>query len=134
MTSEFIVDTHALIWYVAGDSRLGTGARAVLEDPASRLIVPAIALAEAYWVVEGGRTSIPSISSLSTRLDADPRFQIAPLDRKTVERAAGLTVIPEMHDRQIVATALLLIDAGASVAVLTKDAEIQNSGLVPIVW
>jgi hypothetical protein len=35
---------------------------------------------------------------------------------------------------QIVATALLRAEAGASVALLTRDANITASGLVPIVW
>ena len=41
------------------------------------------------------------------------------------------TAIPEMHDRQIVATALLAQEAGVDVAILTKDANITASGLVP---
>jgi hypothetical protein len=39
-----------------------------------------------------------------------------------------------MHDRQIVATALQLVDNGVSVALLTCDTNIMASGLVPIVW
>ncbi|HEY2584759.1 MAG TPA: hypothetical protein VGI81_03215 [Tepidisphaeraceae bacterium] len=50
--------------------------------------------------------------------------------------AAFLSVgaITEIHDRQIVATALVLIDRGDSVAILTRDANITASGLVPVIW
>jgi hypothetical protein len=39
-----------------------------------------------------------------------------------------------MHDRQIVVTALVLADAGERVALLTNDADITASGLLPVVW
>jgi PIN domain nuclease of toxin-antitoxin system len=54
-----VVDTHALLWFLGGSARLGATARIVLGDPNSLLILPATALAEACWIVERGRTSIP---------------------------------------------------------------------------
>ena len=67
-------------------------------------------------------------------VDADPRVVVVPFDRATLAKTLSLTAITEMHDRQIVATALLLVDQEATIAVLTKDTNIRNSGLVPIVW
>jgi PIN domain nuclease of toxin-antitoxin system len=45
-----VVDTHALIWFLEGNPRLGAAAKTVLMDPDSELILPAIALAEAVWI------------------------------------------------------------------------------------
>jgi PIN domain nuclease of toxin-antitoxin system len=42
----FVVDTHALAWFVSRDRRLGARARTVLRDPNVRLIISAIVLAE----------------------------------------------------------------------------------------
>lgn len=42
----YVVDTHALVWYLTGDRRLGPQAEAVLNDPDVTLIIPAIVLAE----------------------------------------------------------------------------------------
>lgn len=67
-------------------------------------------------------------------VDADPRVVVLPLDRTVLDKTLGMTAITEMHDRQIVATALCLADKGETVAVLTKDRNIQMSGLAPIVW
>ncbi len=50
------------------------------------------------------------------------------------DRSQGLTAISEMHDRRIVATALVLADTGERAALLTHDANITGSGLVPIAW
>ena len=97
-------------------------------------MLPATTLAEACWIVEHGRTNIPSVAVLLTSVDADPRFSLYPLDRSVVDRSNGLAAIGEMHDRQIVATALVLADRGERIALLTRDQNITASGLVPIVW
>jgi PIN domain nuclease of toxin-antitoxin system len=44
---EYIIDAHTLVWYVADSPRLGANAGAAMDDPASVLLVPVIALAEA---------------------------------------------------------------------------------------
>ena len=131
---NYIVDTHALIWFLEGNPRLGAQAKAVLENPASVFFVPLIVLAEATWLVEHGKTSIPTVEALLDAVDADPRVTILPLDRSVLEKTLSLGMITEMHDRQIVATALLLAERGESIAMLTKDANIRDSGLVSVVW
>ena len=85
-------------------------------------------------MIEHGRTSIPTVGDLLNAVDADSRVFVVPFDRATLDKALLLTAITEMHDRQIVATALLLVDQGEAVVVLTKDANIRDSGLVSTVW
>jgi PIN domain nuclease of toxin-antitoxin system len=131
---RFVVDTHALIWFLEGNSRLGVKAKAVLEDASSSLVMPAIALAEAVWIVERGKTSIPSVTALMNAISADPRVTIVPLDQAVIQQTIGLSPIHEMHDRQIVATALLLQNQGETVSLLTCDQNITASGLVSVLW
>lgn len=57
-----------------------------------------------------------------------------PLDKTVIDRSHALSAIHEMHDRHIAATALVLADRGETVALLTHDADIIASGLLPIVW
>lgn len=134
MASEYVLDAHTLVWFLEGNPRLGANARAAMQDPASVLYLPIIALAEACWVVDRGRTSIPSVSSLLADVDADPRLALIPLDRTILDISLTLTSINEMHDRQIAATALHLATAGSAVPLLTCDGNITASGIVPIVW
>jgi PIN domain nuclease of toxin-antitoxin system len=131
---KYILDTHALVWFQEGNPRLGAGARTVMSDPRSQLILPAIALAEAAWIVQQGKTSIPSPEDLWRAIDADPRVAVYPLDERVIRRSFGLVAIREMHDRYIVATTLLLIEAGEQAALLTRDQNIAGSALVPIIW
>jgi PIN domain nuclease of toxin-antitoxin system len=107
MADEYIVDAHSLIWFLEGSQRLGMNARTAMRDPGSTLVLPVIALAEACWMVERGRSIIPSVAALLADVDADPRITLVPLDRDILDISLTLTAIGEMHDRQIVATALL---------------------------
>lgn len=131
---KYVLDTHPLLWFIQGDSRLGPNAKAVLDTVAADLILPATAFAEACWIVEHGRTAIPDVTTLLSIIATETRISIALLDAATVERSLTLTAIHEMHDRQIVATALLLAGRGEQVTLLTRDQNITNSGLVPVVW
>jgi PIN domain nuclease of toxin-antitoxin system len=131
---KYVVDTHALIWFLEGNSRLGEKAKNVLSEPSSQLVLPAIALAEAAWIVERGRTSIPSVVELLNAVNADPRLVIYSLDKAIIQQTLSLSAITEMHDRQIVATALILTSQGETVTLLTCDQNITASGLVSICW
>ena len=131
---KYVVDTHALIWFLEGNLRLGINAKTILTDSASQLILPAIALSEAVWIVDRAKTSIPSVTELLNAVNADPRIVIYPVDKTVIEQSLNLSVISEMHDRLIVATAFVLKNQGEQIALLTCDRNITTSGLLTVVW
>jgi hypothetical protein len=92
------------------------------------LVIPLIALAEACWMIAHGKSSIPTVKDLLTVVDADPRLVVPPVDRTIFDKSLGLTVIAEMHDRQIVATALCLVDQGETAALREVRAGFQTVG------
>ncbi len=100
----------------------------------SALVLLIIALAEVCWMVENGKSTIANVQDLLAAVDADPRLEIMPLNRAVLDRSLGIAVIDEMHDRQVVASALVLQDKGATVTILTRDSVIQSSGLVTVLW
>ena len=51
----YVLDTHAIVWHLANDRRLGTAARHALADETSRLLVPTIVLAELKHLAETTR-------------------------------------------------------------------------------
>ena len=134
MPSKYVVDTHAMIWFSTGDPRLGPNAKRILSNPDSELILPITALAEVCWIIERGRTSIRSVTDFLLMIDLDPRVTVTPLDRTILDKTLTLTNINEIHDRQITATALVLIDRGESIALITRDENIRETNLVPVVW
>ena len=133
MAAKHFVDTHAFLWYLAGSAQLGSRAKSILQDPQCELFLSAITLAEACWIVEHGRVPL-TVSDILTAIDNDPRITVLPLDRNVVERSNALTLVGEMHDPQIVTTALIMQSQSETVDLLTKDRNITASGLVITVW
>jgi PIN domain nuclease of toxin-antitoxin system len=128
---RYVVDTHALIWYLGNDARLGTNARQILEDPDKFLIVPILVLTEAKHAAERKRVSV-SFDTILQEMITSPRIAVFPLD------VSALNYLPsqlDIHDSIIVATARSCRDFfGEEVALLTNDRAITESGIVPVIW
>src|SRR6266478_1909904 len=133
MANRFVLDTHALVWYVEGSARLSSAAKTIMDDSASEMILPAIALAEAVHIVDKGRTSILSSMDLLKDVVTEQRIRIQPLTLEIIQESLRAGVVKEMHDRLIVATALYEQRMGHQVSLVTKDSNIVSSGLVSTV-
>jgi PIN domain nuclease of toxin-antitoxin system len=134
MARKYVLDTHAILWYLEGNPRLAPAAKSIIDEPAAELVLPVIALAEAAFVVERRRSNIPSVASLLASIQADPRIEVYPVTLEIFQQSLTAQTIPELHDRLIVATVLHLIRLGHSVRLLTRDSIITNAHLVPVVW
>lgn len=135
MADLYIIDTHPLLWYLDDNPRLGHQAKAILSAPGSRFWLPVIALAEAFFILEKRRSEFSiTQNELMDKLKVDPRIRIVALGQRVLEQTLECTAIDEMHDRQIVATAMLAQKAGFDIAILTRDGNITDSGLIPVVW
>lgn len=136
MADKYILDTHALVWYLEGNPRLGRKAKATMSAADSELVLPLIALAEAAYLIERGRVGIPTISNLLADVQADRRIEIYPLTMEIFEQSLtskGLS-IPELHDRFIVSTGLYLQGLGHTATILTKDETITGAEVLPVTW
>ena len=131
---KYVVDTHALLWFLSGSQQLSVHARSILSSPESQLIIPAIVLAEAVWITRNRKAPAVTSDSVVAAVHADKRISVYQLDIAVVERTMRLDAITEMHDRQIVATALVLQEAGEEIALVTCDRNITASNRVPIAW
>lgn len=132
--SKFIIDTHALIWYLEGNPRLGSAAKSIIEDPASDLVLPIIALAEAIHIVEKSRTRISNVDDLLNDIGDDSRLEVHPLTMEILLIGRQVIGIPEMHDRLIVATGLFYQTRGEHVSILTRDSTIIQSSMLKVIW
>ena len=133
---KYVVDTHALVWYLCQSPRLGENARRILNDPESEIILPATAFAEVCWIIEHKPDKFAGlkVSDVISTIDRDGRIIITPLTREVVEQSIRLNSVSEMHDRHIAATALLLEEGGETAALITSDSNIVASGLVTVLW
>lgn len=124
----FVVDTHALVWFLGRDPRLSEKAHTILRDPTARLIIPAIVLAEIKYLGNKGRFS-QTLDDVLRVINADPRCLVYPIDLSVVRRAPPAL---DIHDSLIVGTALA--QSAAVDGILTCDEAIAASSLVPAVW
>ena len=129
-----VVDTHAALWYLFDDPRLSPIAGAAL-DQATRegapILLPSICLVETTYLVEKGRVKVAALERLISALDEDePVFILAPLDRAVAAavRQISRSVIPDLPDRVIAATALAL-----GVPLVTRDAGIR-AAWIQAIW
>jgi len=125
-----LLDTHAVLWLVQGDARLSDPARRRIESAQrSELFISDLLLLELAMLIKKGRVTVriePTvfIDGLARR------FAVVPLDATIAVRAMDLPLpLGDPFDRVFVATALAL-DA----TLVTRDAAIHDSGLVPVVW
>lgn len=133
--SEYVADTHAIVWHLFARPRLGRSAMAIFDDAEAgkaKIFIPAAALAEVIMVVEKQR--IPGITMPQFEIDyllmrQSSSYEFLPLFPDDVFDNRTLTVIPEIFDRLIVAEALRL-----RLPLITRDTVIRASGVVPVVW
>lgn len=130
-SSRFVIDTHALWWYLNSSNRLSTAAAAAFrlaETGNAILIVPAIVVAEYYFVsVKVGQPVAPS--ALMDALVEVRGVELSELGREQLEFLDRLPEIPEMHDRLIAADSLIY-DA----PLVTRDAVLTASPQIDTVW
>lgn len=126
-----IVDTHALVWYLTRDRRLGSRARQILDDDSARLIVPAIVLAEAKHIADRHRVPM-NFQQILEHVTTSENMEIYPMALAVIQE---LPKELDIHDAIIVATARAAQDFfGEGVAILTNDIAITESNLVPVIW
>jgi PIN domain nuclease of toxin-antitoxin system len=127
----YLIDTHALVWFLQKDAQLGPAAAAALQDPASEIVIPAIVLAEIAFLNSRSRITLDLPTVLSF-IGGASNGHTYPLDEQVAQLLPGTLKI---HDAIIVATAILFRDVlRKPAAVVTKDAAITASGLIPVVW
>jgi PIN domain nuclease of toxin-antitoxin system len=121
----YIVDTHALVWFLEGDSRLSITARDALSNPIVQLVIPTIVLAEIAFLYAKHRITI-GLAEVHTHIASVANCIIYPLDEVVVDY---IPTTLDIHDAIIVATALTFSDVlDENTAIITKDAKIKTSG------
>ena len=130
-----MTDTHALYWHLTNDLRLSPPALKVFceaDTGLHQILVPGIALIEMIYLVEKGRLDEAQVEQVFTLLDTvDSSYVFASLDQSTARalRHIPREVILDMPDRIIAATAYQL-----GLPLITRDALIQSSGVVSVIW
>ncbi len=127
----YVVDTHALFWYLRDDSRLTPAADAVFRLAAAggaHIIVPAIVVAELFYLTQKLGAPIPP-SALLADISESREFVFSELGRAQLEKMEGIEGVTEMHDRLVAAEALV-----HQAPIVTGDESLRESGAVQVIW
>ena len=123
---KLLLDTHAALWFLSGDERLGVGARHHLTDGTNRVLLSAAVVLEVAIKRSLGKLVAPE-ESLSLLLGAG--VQALPV---SIEHAAAVEHLPWHHrdpfDRMLVAQASI---EGA--ALVSRDDALRPYG-VTLIW
>ncbi len=103
-----LVDTHAILWWFAGDKRLSSSAKRILENPVNRRSVSVASLWEiAIKIGTGGLTARDLTLGIIVDRLAEQEFAIVPI---RVADLLRLELLPPIHrdpfDRLLIAQAL----------------------------
>ena len=130
-----VLDTHALVWWVNGDSRLSTPAKSAIDDvleQGGRVLVSAITAWEIAMLVVRGRIALSmDLDEWLRVVETLEGVCIVPITAQTAVQS--VTLPGEFHkdpaDRLIVALA-----REKNVPIITADEKIQTYPHVRWVW
>ncbi|KJR40334.1 PilT protein domain-containing protein [Candidatus Magnetoovum chiemensis] len=133
---QYVIDTHALLWYITEDDKLSPKANFLIEQAEAgeaEIIVPAIVLIESISVISNPRKEMRyNPYELVQWLEESPSFIVSPLETKTIysfmENMKRYSMLRDDHDRLIIATSMLY----SSIPIITKDEKIHK--IYPCIW
>lgn len=103
---DFLLDTHALLWWFAGDTRLSSRAARAIGDRQNRCCLSSVSLYEIAF--KGTLGKLPGVNF--GRLEAEltrQRILVSPVTRRIARIAGGLPLFHrDPFDRMIVATSI----------------------------
>lgn len=129
-----VADSHALVWFTQGSSRLSTTAAEVLHaaEASQGVVVSVATLIDLWYVTQTTQgVSVTQLVDLRRLVAGTPAVSFYPVDTDVADACTGISrdLLSDPWDRLIVATALSL-----QLPLVTRDGRIRNSGLVETVW
>lgn len=127
---DLILDTHALVWLLLGDAKLGSAQRQLIENPENRIFVSAVSIYEIANKFRIGRMpDAGPILKLAEENFSTFDWVLLPINMQHARLAGGL---PSPHrdpfDRLLAAQSIR-----ENVPVVTVDAAISELGAM-VVW
>lgn len=141
----YVLDTHALVWFLKRDCPIGAKALKIMLSLKSKLVVPIYVFDEIRMsnaTYRGDRIGLPLGATLRTvagacNIKIFPKSPAVVLEEERIRRDVRFkkVVLPK-QDIPICATAIAIQKAlsETEIRILSKDVMIQRWGRVPTIW
>jgi PIN domain nuclease of toxin-antitoxin system len=102
-----LLDTHAFLWFVAGDAKLSARARTLIEEPNTRVLLSVVSLWETVVKVSIGKLPLSKSIAELVRDDVQGNdMELLPINVGHLVTLAGLPLLHrDPFDRLLVAQA-----------------------------
>ena len=130
-----VIDTHSAIWYLADSPAMSALARQTIDEAAvngSAIILPSISSVEIVYLTDKNKIAPETLTGLLRALKMpDSSFVTQNLTEDIAETVQYIprSIVPDMPDRIIAATALYL-----NLPLVTTDNEIQTLTTIATIW
>jgi PIN domain nuclease of toxin-antitoxin system len=127
----YVVDTHALAWFISEDKRLSPTATEILcqaESGEVQVLIPTLVIAELTHIAQKKKIAV-TIETLLEKINKGDGFNIVSFDFPIVQTMLQLPENWDIHDRIIAATASYY-----QAILITRDEMLRNSSGIKTVW
>jgi len=126
----YLLDTHALLWYLSGDKRIPPKSRKIISDPSNRCFISLASLWEIAIKIKIGKLDISGDLSELTHQLWENKIEILPV---VFEHILETMDLEDNHrdpfDRIIIAQAKF-----EKFTIITKDENFYNYRNINIIW
>ena len=123
--NRITIDAHALVWYLHELSRKFLSKKALktimLAENEGFIYVPSVVMLEILRLIEKGKFPL-SFSNLLSSIEQSEAYKLIALDNESLKSTYEVDSKLELHDRVIVATAIM-----TDTELVTKDLLISNA-------
>lgn len=123
--NRITIDAHSLIWYLHELSRKFLSKKALktimLAENEGFIYVPSVVMLEIMRLVEKGKFPL-SFNDLLSTIEQSEAYELIPLDNELLKSTYAVDPKLELHDRVIVATAII-----KDTDLVTKDSAISKA-------
>jgi PIN domain nuclease of toxin-antitoxin system len=128
MPASFILDTHAIIWFLNGDKQLSKTARAAIEKESNDKYVSVASLWEIAIKISLGKLEFAAFPDLANMI-AENGFEILPITFEHTLKVAELDFIHgDPFDRILISQCIV-----DHLAIISKDSNIKRYP-VEVLW
>lgn len=130
MDSTYLLDTHAFLWFLSGDTRMSPTSRAIISDPENRCFISIASIWEMAIKLKIGKLNLSfDLSEIVTHLSRNS-IEVLPI---TFEHILETMKLDDHHrdpfDRLIIAQAQC-----ERITIITKDENFSRYAGLQLIW